>query len=183
MARENWQKIKLLKLYELLKQETDDEHPLTTNQICARMKETEIPCDRRTLSKDVQNLNNWGIEVLYKSIGKERGYYVVERSFSVPEIKILIDAVQAATFITENKTKELTVKLAELAGSHMTDVIETNMVHFNTKKHTNESIYYNVDSIEKAIQEKRRSSSDTSTWTSMGIRPKEKMERNISRTR
>ncbi|MGP1505530.1 MAG: helix-turn-helix transcriptional regulator [Eggerthia catenaformis] len=156
MARDHWQKIKLLKLLELLKQESDEAHPMTTSQICNRMAQMDIPCDRRTLSVDVQILNEWRFEVMTKSVGRERGYYVEERSFSVPEIKIMIDATQAATFITEKKTEELTTKLAELAGSHMADVLEENMVFFNTKKHSNESIYYNVDAIERAIQEKKK---------------------------
>lgn len=156
MARDHWQKIKLLKLLELLKQESDELHPMTTSQICKRMEEMDIPCDRRTLSVDAQILNDWGFEVMTKSVGRERGYYVEERSFSVPEIKIMIDAAHAATFITEKKTEELTSKLAELAGSHVADVLESNMVFFNTKKHTNESIYYNVDSIERAIQDKKK---------------------------
>ena len=156
MARDHWQKIKLLKLLELLKQESDELHPMTTSQICKRMEEMDIPCDRRTLSVDAQILNDWGFEVMTKSVGRERGYDVEERSFSVPEIKIMIDAAHAATFITEKKTEELISKLAELAGSHVADVLESNMVFFNTKRHTNESIYYNVDSIERAIQDKKK---------------------------
>lgn len=153
MVRDHWQKIKLLKLLELLQQESDELHPMTTSQICKRMEEMDIPCDRRTLSVDAQILNDWGFEVMTKSVGRECGCYVEERSFSVPEIKIMIDA---ATFISEKKTEELTSKLAELAGSHVADVLESNMVFFNTKKHTNESIYYNVDSIERAIHERKK---------------------------
>ena len=73
MARDHWQKIKLLKLLELLKQESDELHPMTTSQICKRMEEMDIPCDRRTLSVDAQILNDWGFEVMTKSVGRERG--------------------------------------------------------------------------------------------------------------
>ena len=89
MAQENWQKIKILKLLEMLQQQTDDQHPLTTTEICAKMDLIGIPCDRRTLSKDIALLNEQGYEILWRWVGKEKGYYIVDRSFSVPELKIL----------------------------------------------------------------------------------------------
>ena len=101
MAQENCQKIKLLKLYELLQQETDEEHPMTTMTIVHRLGEAGISCDRRTLSKGMAILNEYGYEIMWRKVSKEKGYYVEDRSFSVPELKILIDAVQAASFVTE----------------------------------------------------------------------------------
>lgn len=156
MAQENWQKIKLLKLVELLRQETDDQHPLTTAEICARLEKMDISCERRTLSKDIALLNNQGYEVLWRWVGKEKGYYILDRSFSIPELKILIDAVQAASFVTEKKTSELIDKIADLGGRYRADILKSNMVCFNTRKHRNESIYYNVDSLEEALLEKKK---------------------------
>ncbi len=156
MAQENWQKIKILKLLELLRQQTDDQHPLTTATICKKMDSMGIPCDRRTLSKDIALLNEQGYEILWRWVGKEKGYYIVDRSFSVPELKILIDAIQAASFVTEKKTAELIEKIADLGGSHRGDVLKGNLVHFNTRKHSNESIYYNVDALEDALQLKKK---------------------------
>lgn len=91
MAQDNCQKIKLLKLYELLCQETDEQHPLTTMKIIEHLNQMGISCERRTVAKDMAILNEQGYEVMSCSIGKEKGYYIVERSFSVPELKILID--------------------------------------------------------------------------------------------
>ncbi|MCD8020416.1 MAG: transcriptional regulator [Clostridiales bacterium] len=156
MPKENWQKIKLVKLVELLRQETDEQHPLTTMQICERMQEMDIPCDRRTLSKDIALLNNIGIEVLSIQVSKKKGYYIEDRSFSVPELKILIDAVQAASFITEKKTTELIEKIAALGGSHRAEIMKSNLAHFNTRKHSNENIFYNVDALEDAIQRRKK---------------------------
>lgn len=156
MKQENCQKIKLLKLYELLRQDTDDQNPMTTVTIIDRLGKMGISCDRRTLSKDIDVLNDQGYEVMTVRLGKEKGYYVVDRSFAVPELKILIDAVQAASFITDKKTKELIGKIAELGGSHRGDILRSNMVCFNTRKHSNESIYYNVDYLEEAILQQKK---------------------------
>ncbi len=156
MAQENWQKYKLLKLLEMLQQETDEQHPLPTNTLCRRLAEMGISCERRTLSKDIAVLNELGYEIMWTWVGKEKGYYVEDRSFSVPELKILIDAVQGASFITPKKTAELVDKLAALGGSHKADILKSNMVCFNTRKHSNESIYYNIGYLEDAIEQQKK---------------------------
>ena len=154
--QENRQKIKLLKLIELLRQETDELHPLSTNEICNRLGTMGISCERRTLTKDIALLNEQGYEVMWCRVGKEKGYYIADRSFSVPELKILIDAVQAANFITEKKSAELIDKIAALGGSHQADILQSNLVCFNTRKHSNETIYYSVGYLEDAIQQQNK---------------------------
>ena len=156
MAKDNCQKIKLLKLMEILRQETDEQHPLRAKEICNRLLALGITCDRRTLTKDIALLNEQGFEVMSTMISHEKGYYIEDRSFSVPELKILIDAVQAASFVTEKKTAELIEKIAALGGSHCAEILKSNMVSFNTRKHSNESIYYNVDYLEDAIEQKKK---------------------------
>ena len=151
MARDNYRKVKLIKLLELLRQHTDEQHPMTTNQICAAMDEMGIPCDRRIVTQDVVALNELGYEIMATMIGHEKAYYVEDRSFSVPELKILIDAVHASSFITEKKSQELIEKIAALAGSHRAEVLKRNMVCFNNRKHSNEKILYAVDTLEEAI--------------------------------
>lgn len=83
-------------------------------------------------------------------------YYVVDRSFDIPELRILLDAVQAASFITPKKTEVLVDKIADLAGSHRAEVLKKNIMRFNITKHTNEAIYYNVNEIESAIMEGKK---------------------------
>lgn len=153
---ENMQKIKLLKLAELLRQDTDEQNPMRTNDVLAALGEMGIPCDRRTLAADVKLLNEQGYEVMTCVMGHQKAYYVEDRSFSAPELKVLIDAVQAAGFITEKKSAELTDKIAALGGSHRAELMKGSMVCFNTRKHTNESIFYNIDTIERAIGSRHR---------------------------
>ena len=140
---------------EILRQDTDEHNPMTKAELCARLREHEITCDPRTLGKDIRLLNEQGFEVMCGWDDHERCYYVDDRSFSVPELKILIDAVQAAKFITPKKTDELIEKIAALGGSHRAEVLQNSIVYFNTIKHKNESIYYNVDAIERAIRYNR----------------------------
>ena len=59
------------------------------------------------MSRCVNTLNDYGSEVMGRLVGHEKGYYEMDRAFSVPELKVLIDAVHAASFITEKKTAVL----------------------------------------------------------------------------
>ena len=156
MVRDNHRKIKLLKLLDLLRQNTDEQHPMTTAQICAALEQMGIPCDRKTIPQDIAALNDSDYEVMSKMISHEKAYYVEDRNFSIPELKILIDAVHASSFITEKKSEELISKIASLAGSHRGQVLQHNMVCFNTRKHSNEKILYSIDTLEEAILTQRK---------------------------
>lgn len=153
---ENMQKIKLLKLYEFLRKETDEDHPISRVELCKKLNEMGISSNVRTLSLDIETLTSNGYEIMSFLRDKEKFYYVPERELTVPEIKILLDAVQAASFVTEKKTAELVEKIASLGGSHRAELLKENMVCFNTRKHTNEAILYTVDSIEDAIIRKKK---------------------------
>ena len=144
MAEENYQKIKLLKIMEILRQETDEDHQMTKVELAARLMDMNVSCSPRSLIRDIKLLNEQGYEIMERLMGHEKCYYVCDRSFSVPELKILIDAVQAASFVTDKKAAELIEKIAELGGSHKAAILKSNIVKFNTRKHTNKTIYYTV---------------------------------------
>lgn len=151
MPKTNFTKIKLLKLWEILSRDSDEDHPLSTSEIIDKLKHQGVECDRKTLYEDIRTLNEYGYEVLCEKGQHSNLYCVVDRSFDVPELHILMDAVQAAGFITEKKTAELIDKIASLGGSNRAELLKTNLVHFNTTKHSNENIYYNVYAIGEAI--------------------------------
>ena len=156
MARDNFRKIKLLKLLEMLQQNTDEQHPMTTSSILESLSQMGIPCDRRTLTQDIATLNELDYEIMVTTVGHEKAYYVEDRNFSIPELKILIDAVHASSFITGKKSDELIGKIAALAGSHRAEVLKRGMVCFNTRKHSNERIFYNVNDLESAILQQKK---------------------------
>ncbi len=154
MSEQGKQKIKLLELIKMLCSESDEYHPMTTNEICNRLSEMGISCDRRTVTRDIALFNEYGYEVMSCQCGHQKGYYVDDRQFSIPELKILIDAVQAAGFITERKTSELIEKISLLGSRWQAEELRNNIVVFNTRKHSNESILYNVSAIEEALRKR-----------------------------
>ena len=149
------QKIKLVKILDILREYSDEEHHLSTNDIIKKLQDFEISAERKAIYEDIKLLNKYGYEILsYKD--RSNYYYIVERSFDIPELKILLDAVQAASFVTEKKTKELVDKIAALAGKNRARLLKENIVCFDTTKHSNEKIYYNVDVLDRCILEQNK---------------------------
>ena len=150
------QKFKLMKLWELLKRETDEDHPISRRELCRRLNEMGISSNVRTLSLDIEELTVGGYKIISRKQGKEKVYFVADHEFSIPELKIIIDALQAASFVTEKKTAELVEKIAMIGGLHKAELLKSSMVRFNTRKNTNEAILYTVDSIEDAIARRKK---------------------------
>lgn len=155
MKRSNSRKIKLLKIWNILTQHTDESNPMPTPVLIEKLAECGIEVDRKILYSDIKLLNDFGYEVMIRRSSSNE-YYVADRKFDIPEIHILMDAVRAAGFITEKKTAELINKIAQLAGSHRAEVLTRNIVEFNTAKSINENIYYSVYEIASAIEEKKK---------------------------
>jgi predicted DNA-binding transcriptional regulator YafY len=149
MGKENFQKIKLLKIWEILRQDSDKDHWLDTVDIIEKLAEKGISCDRKTLYNDINELNAHGYKV-YQKRSRRNLYYTDHSAFSVPELRILIDAVQSANFITEKKTEHFVDKIAALAGSYKADTLK-NGVYFDNQKYSNEAVYNNILKIDEAI--------------------------------
>lgn len=154
MGKENFQKIKLLKIWEMLCRDSEEAHPLDTVPIIEKLNKVGIRCDRKTLYNDIAELNNHGYTI-YQKRSRRNQYYVEQSEFSVPELRILIDAVQSANFISQNKTDELVTKIANLGGSYKADTLK-NGVYFDTQKYNNEAIYNNISRIDEAINSNKK---------------------------
>lgn len=155
MPVEKGQRLKLLKIWEILRQETDEAHPMSSVELLERLEAIDIKCDRRTLYADIQALNESGYKINCNR-RKTNEYFVEHREFSMAEIQILMDAVQAAAFITDDKTKLLVDKIAELAGSRKAEAIKKNIVAFNTVKSHNEDIFGTVATITQALEQGKK---------------------------
>lgn len=154
MKSEKIMRIRLVKIWDILSQETDDENPMGTTELLSKLEEIGIKCDRRTLYDDINALNSCGYEILCKrAISNE--YYVKKRDFSIAELRIMMDAVQAASFITEQKSKYLIDRISFLAGSRRGETLVDNLIFYNNTKTDNDEIYQNIEKINEAIQKKK----------------------------
>ena len=145
------QKLKMLYLAKIFSEETDDLHALTMQEIISKLESYEVNADRRTLYKDFDELRSFGYDIVSTKSGRECYYQLVSRDFELPELKLLVDSVQSAKFITNKKSNELIKKLESLVSKYEGKQLQRQVVISGRVKTMNESIYYNVDKIHEAI--------------------------------
>lgn len=156
MAKKNNQKLKLLYLAEIFNTETDEEHPLTLQEISSKLNSYDIPADRKTLYQDFESLRDFGYDIISEKRGRKYCYYLGERDFELPELKLLVDCVQSAKFITDKKSNSLIKKIESITSRHQAKMLNRQVAISGRVKTMNESIYYNVDRLHEAINADRQ---------------------------
>lgn len=155
MAKSSQQKMKLLYLYQLLHDETDEQHGLTLQEIKDKLAAQGISAERKSLYDDMELLRLYGLDVVMER-DKTTRYYVASRDFELPELKLLVDAVQSSRFLTRKKSDQLIKKIEKLAGKHDALSLQRQVYVANRIKNMNESIYYNIDYLHSAITANRK---------------------------
>ena len=156
MPRGTNNKFKMYRLARILLEKTDEEHFLTLPEIVDELKAYDIAPDRKTLYADLRDLQQIGIEIEGEPIGNKYHYHVVDRTFELAELKLLVDAIQSSKFITERKTNALIKKLETLVSKYDAKKLQRQVYVSGRIKTMNESIYYTVDTIHHAISENKK---------------------------
>ena len=155
MSRQEGQKAKLLVLKNILERKTDEDHPLSVPQLIRALEAEGIRAERKSIYNDIDALRASGVDVEL-SRGRGGGYYLGSRTFELPELKLLVDAVQASQFITKDKSKKLIRKLEGLTSEAQARKMQRQVFVSGRVKTMNESIYYNVDALHEAIARDRQ---------------------------
>ena len=156
MPRGSNQKFKLYRLAQIMMEQTDDEHYITMPEIIEELAKYDVTADRKSVYADLRDLSILGIEVEGEPIGNRYHYHVVSRAFELPELKLLVDAIQSSKFITEKKTNRLIKKLETLVSKYDAQKLQRQVFVSGRIKTMNESIYYTVDAIHNAISENKK---------------------------
>lgn len=164
MAKSAGQKLKLLYIIKLLTEKTDENHPASTADIIAYLDANGIHSERKSIYDDIEKLCDFGYDIVQVHSRFGGGYYMASREFELAELKLLVDAVQSSRFITSRKSRSLIKKLELLAGKQDAGKLQRQVYVAGRIKTENESIYYNIDNIHRAIQENRQISFQYLDW-------------------
>ena len=156
MPKSDNQKLKIFYILDYLQKNSHQEHPVRAAELLSMLeRQHNIVCDRKTVYSDIAALQDYGVDIV--SIpGKNGGYYIASRNFEIPELKLLIDAVQSSRFLTEKKSRELIEKLCNQCSIHDARLMRRDVLVSGRVKSMNETIYYNVDAIQDAIADNRQ---------------------------
>ena len=151
MPKSDNQKLKIFYILDYLQKNSHEGNPVRANELTAMLENRHgIICDRKTVYSDIAALQDYGIDIV-SSPGKNGGYYIASRNFELPELKLLIDAVQSSRYLTEKKSKELIEKLCTQCNEYDAKLMRRDVLVSGRVKSMNETIYYNVDAIQEAI--------------------------------
>lgn len=155
MAKSEKQKLKLLYIVKILWDETDESHPISMSALIERLKAYEISAERKSIYNDMACLDTFGFDIGYDSSHKTGGYFLASRDFELPELKILVDMVQASRFLSEKKSRQLIDKLENLTSKQYAKEMHRDVYVSGRAKSKNEQVYYGVDSIHQAINQNK----------------------------
>lgn len=145
------QKFKLYRLAQIMLEYTDEEHYITMPEIIDALGTYGVTADRKSIYADLRDLEILGIDVEGEPVGNRYHYHVVDRPFELPELKLLVDAIQSSRFITEKKSNALIRKLEKFVSRYDAQKLQRQVYVSGRIKTMNESIYYTVDAIHNAI--------------------------------
>ena len=151
MAKGTNQKLKMLYLAKIFSEHTDDERGLTMPELIERLAAYDVSADRKTLYADLEELRRFGMDIISEQRGHSTFYSLGAREFELPELKLLVDSVQAAKFITDRKSRDLIRKLEGLVSQRQAGQLHRQVLIAGRVKTMNESIYYNIDKLHTAI--------------------------------
>lgn len=167
MPKSRGQKLKLLTLAKILSEQTDEEHPMTLSEMQEQLALSGIASERKSLYSDLEELQLYGMDVV-RVKGKHTGYFLGERDFELPELRLLVDAVQSSRFLTSKKSAALIRKLQTLTSIHQAKSLSRQVSVAGRIKTMNESIYLIVDALSNAMDEDRAVSFLYFEWNSAG---------------
>ena len=144
MPRAEGQKAKLLVLKQIFERKTDEEHMLSVPQLLDALEKAGMPAERKSIYSDIDALRQGGVDVELAR-GRGGGYYLASRTFELPELKLLVDSVQASQFITKKKSEVLIKKLESLTSDYQAGQMQRQVFVSGRVKTMNESIYYTVE--------------------------------------
>lgn len=155
MPKNSGHKTRLIHVLRLLWERTDEEHALSCADILAALKAMDIEAERKTIYDDIAQLDLLGFDI-QQSRGKDGGYRLISRDFELSELVLLADAVQSSRFITEKKSAALIKKLSSLASMYEAKQLYRQVHVAGRIKNMDETIFYNVDALHKAINENKQ---------------------------
>ena len=164
MPKGKLQKLKLYYLSRILTEKTDDDHGLSIKEIQMQLAQYGCTADRKSLYDDLEALQVLGLDIIGEPYGGTYKYHVGKKAFDIAELKLLVDAVQSSKFITEKKSNELIKKLTGRASDYEADQLKRQVVVQGRVKTMNESIYYIVDDIHRAISQNKQIMFEYMQW-------------------
>ena len=114
-GRSSGQGVMLLYIRDYLHKHTNKAHPKSAKEISAYLASKGIKADRKTIYNDILRLQtDFQEPIAYNPV--KWGYYISEPTFSLYELEVLLESVQAANFLSAKEVTTISKKIAGLTN-------------------------------------------------------------------
>lgn len=149
-------KSRLTFMLRYLMDHTDEDHPISIYDLISVLEETGYgSVTRKTATDDIQALRDNGFKIFVDDTGTSNMYFYDGRPFQTAELKLLLDAVDAASFIGPVQTAALYEKLLSQASVYERKKLQLEHAA-DPKRIANSKILYITDLIQQAMKEKKK---------------------------
>ena len=155
MVEEKNKKGRLLALQQYMCRYTDEDHPATTQELIVEMGKLGYIANRKTIKDDIDILKKFDIDIV-TNVSRGNSFFMGERRFELPELKLLVDAVSSSRFISTGKSDALIRKISSIASVYQQEQIAPRIYTADRIKTDNMQLYYVVDKLIVAVQEKKK---------------------------
>lgn len=152
MARRENQKKKLFALLGIFIKNTDESHGISMSEIIDSLESEGISAERKSVYDDILTLGELGYDIITLPTRPTK-YTLVNRPFTLAELKILVDSVEASRFVTREQSREIIAKLREYAGKYHAHELSRQVYVEERIKTENSLSLENIDKIHRAINE------------------------------
>lgn len=145
------QKLKIVYLMKIFMEKTDETHDITLQEIIQELERYDVTAERKSIYSDIEHLRNYGLDIVGEQYDRTYHYRLLNHPFELAELKLLVDCVQAARFISTKKSNELIKKIEGCASKYEAQQLQRQVYINNRVKTMNERVFYSVDTIHEAI--------------------------------
>lgn len=154
-GRSSGQGVKLLYIRDYLYKHATKEHPKNANAICDYLLTKEIEASPKTIYNDITRLKyDFGVPVEYNA--SKWGYYITKPEFEPYELRLMVDCVQAATFITKSEAQAITNKIKKLSNVYDRETLDRPATVKNRIRRIEDSVVRKADIIHNAIAKRKK---------------------------
>ena len=148
-------KLKTLYLMDILREQTDEDHPMSAADICKELDDRGVGAERKSIYANLEVLRQYNLDIVKTSTPK-KGFFLGDREFEPVELRLIADAVQSASFISQANSRKLISKLEKNLSIYQRENFRKQVYIDQRTKTDNDAIYYRINELAEAIDRKCR---------------------------
>ena len=148
-------KLKTLYLMDILREKTDEDHPMSAADICQELDDRGVAAERKSIYANLEVLRQYNLDVV-KTSTPRKGFFLGDREFEPVELRLITDAVQSASFISQANSRKLISKFEKNLSIYQRENFRKQVYIDKKNKTDNDAIYYRINELSEAIDKKCR---------------------------